>query len=511
MLDVAAHLLHFVAAQARDLLEPRGVRLPRSCRARIAVLVVRHCAVHFEKFERFLDGTATLIHHPADVINRQRPALFHRREHGLHHLHRRERRADEIIRNLVVLAAAQENSERGIHRATGATDLLVIRDHRAGPLKMNHKTEVGFVETHAERNGGDERLDFVVEQLSFGFDAFDAFEVRVIGAGGNVVRLQPRGDAARVLNRQAIDDAVARQLRKKMREPREPVGLMGERDVVELERRTHERAAQNLELRNLRFNVAHHAVVGGGGRAKHRHARRQQLHHAHDAAVVRAEIVPPIRDAMRLVHDEQADAPLQQRQELAHELRVGQPFRRHHEQVQAVVRQRRFNRAPVLHVLTVNRGRAHAEFFRGEKLVAHQRQQRTDQQRRAGTRVAQNSRREKIDDALAPARALDDEQSAALVRDLINRLPLAVAELRARAEHPLQERICQGCIHDARMVVSWRFEKRQSVVARAEAHELLVSAFPLSLKRLCRHAGPAVSAAPGARAVFRGCHQSRRC
>jgi hypothetical protein len=129
----------------------------------------------------------------------------------------------------------------------------------------------------------------------------------------------------------------------KMREPREPVGLMGEPDVVEPKRRAHERPAQDVKLRYLRFDVLHDAVIGGRGRTQNRHAGRQQLHHAHNAAVIRAEIVSPIRNAMRLIHREQPDALLQQRQQLLHELRVGQPFRRHHEQVQAVVRQRGFD------------------------------------------------------------------------------------------------------------------------------------------------------------------------
>ena len=287
---------------------------------------MRHRAVHFEKLEGLFDSATALIQFRADVVDRQRLALFQRCQHALHHFDRRERGADEVIRNLVVLAAAQENSECGVHRAPGAPDLLVIGDDRAGPLEVNHETEIRFIEAHPKRDGGDERLDFVAEQLLFDLDALDAFEVRVISAGGDAVSLQPRGDPARVLNGQAINDAVARQLRKEVREPRQAVGLMGEADVVQPERRAHERPAQDVELRNLRLDIAHDAVVGGRGGAEHRHTGWQQFHHLHDAAVVRAEIVSPIRDTVRLVHDEQPDTTLQQRQQLLHELRIRQPL-----------------------------------------------------------------------------------------------------------------------------------------------------------------------------------------
>lgn len=74
---------------------------------------------------------------------------------------------------------------------------------------------------------------------------------------------------------------------------------------------------------------------------------------------------------MRLVHDEQPDAALQQRQQISHEVRVGQPLPRYHEQIKAVARERCFYPAPFVHVLAVDGSRAHAEFLRGEQLVAH--------------------------------------------------------------------------------------------------------------------------------------------
>src|SRR6185369_6617948 len=76
------------------------------------------------------------------------------------------------------------------------------------------------------------------------------------------------------------------------------IGLMREPDVVQPERGAHPWAMQDLELRNLRFDVAHDAVVGGGGGAEDGHFRLQKFHHLQNAAVVRAEVVSPIRNAI---------------------------------------------------------------------------------------------------------------------------------------------------------------------------------------------------------------------
>ena len=151
---------------------------------------------------------------------------------------------------------------------------------------------------------------------------------------------------------------------------------------------------------------------------------------------------------MRLIHDEQPDASLQQRQELLPELRVRQPLRRHHEQVQFVAGERGLDLAPVLDVLAVHGRCTHAELFRGEQLVAHQRQQGADEQRRSCAGLAENLCREEIDDALAPACALHNEQPLAPVGDMVNRLPLAVAESGTRPKHLLQERAGSRLVHE---------------------------------------------------------------
>ena len=75
MLNISAHLFHFVPPQTRDLFKPRNIPLPRICRPRVALFVVRHRAVHFEKLEGLFDSSTALIQFRADAVDRQRPAF----------------------------------------------------------------------------------------------------------------------------------------------------------------------------------------------------------------------------------------------------------------------------------------------------------------------------------------------------------------------------------------------------------------------------------------------------
>ena len=78
---------------------------------------------------------------------------------------------------------------------------------------------------------------------------------------------------------------------------------------VEGEALAVERAAQHEEIvAELIDDVFDDAVVRGRGGAQHGHAGREQIEHAGDAAVVGAEVVAPVADAVRLVDHEQADA-----------------------------------------------------------------------------------------------------------------------------------------------------------------------------------------------------------
>ncbi len=137
-------------------------------------------------------------------------------------------------------------------------------------------------------------------------------EVGVVGAGIDALRAQERRDALRVGDGQAVDDAAPRHPRELLRQPGEPLRLVLEHDRIEL--RASARASGPRRIvapcAELLGDVVDDPVVGGGRRGQDGHARVERAEDPADAPVVGPEVVAPVGDAVRLVHDEQADGAL---------------------------------------------------------------------------------------------------------------------------------------------------------------------------------------------------------
>ena len=204
----------------------------------------------------------------------------------------------------------------------------------------------------------------------------------------------------------------------------------GQLDDLEAQARAPELAAVGLDRpAQLLLDVADHAVVGRRGRAEHRHALGQRGEHVAQAPVVRPEVVPPVGDAVRLVDHDQPDPRGEQRQHVLAEARVVEPLRADQQQVDRVVGQQRADLVPLVAVGRVDRQRADAEPLGRRDLVAHQRQQRRDDQRRPGAALAQQRGGEEVDGRLAPARALHAQHPRAVGHEVAHRLELVLAEL----------------------------------------------------------------------------------
>ena len=204
------------------------------------------------------------------------------------------------------------------------------------------------------------------------------------------------------------------------------------RSALEGEAVATERAAERGELgAELFADVGDDAVVGGGGAAEHRHGGGvEAVDDLADPPVVGPEVVTPVGDAVDLVDDHQPGSGTDQRHRQIGELRIGEPFGRDEDEVDVVRRDvggelvdRRRRRA-------VHRHRAQPEPGRGVDLVAHQREQRRDEQRRPEPGVAQQPRGEEVDRALAPSGALDDEDTGPVADERLDRFTLMWSELR---------------------------------------------------------------------------------
>jgi hypothetical protein len=81
-----------------------------------------------------------------------------------------------------------------------------------------------------------------------------------------------------------------------------------QRDDTQAQRLPLERAPQDQgAFAELVGHVGRDPLVGGCGRGEHRHARRQAGEQVADPAVVGAEVVSPVTDAVRLVDHHEAD------------------------------------------------------------------------------------------------------------------------------------------------------------------------------------------------------------
>ena len=172
--------------------------------------------------------------------------------------------------------------------------------------------------------------------------------------------------------------------------------------------------------------------VGAGGRIGRRRQRdardaREVGGDGRELAIFRPEVMPPLRDAVRLVDGEEADVRI-----LQHllEARRHQPLRRHVEQLQPVRAQVVPHGARLVHVERgVEHGSGNARLFQRLHLVAHQRDQRRDDD--ADTGPAQ--RRHLIAQRLArPGR--EQHHGVAAFRYMSDNIALLAAKLRV-AKH----------------------------------------------------------------------------
>ena len=117
---------------------------------------------------------------------------------------------------------------------------------------------------------------------------------------------------------------------------------------------------------------------------------------------------------------------------------VGEALGRDQQDVDGVRGETVLDVVPFVPIARVDRRGPDAEPIGHRDLVAHERQQRADDQRGPWPSSRRIARRDPVDEALAPAGPLDDEGTLAVLGDGLDRLALALAERRAWAEHGLE-------------------------------------------------------------------------
>lgn len=197
-----------------------------------------------------------------------------------------------------------------LHTASGAAHLLVVGDGRGGRAQVHHEAQVGLVEAHAERGGGDQCLDLVGEQILLGLLAIGVLRLARVRRDRVPPLPQEGGDLFGGCHGEGVDDSGPRQFVEVFREPGHPVRGVRQSQHAQAQAVPVQRAPQHEGIRaaagaELFRDVGRHARVGRGGGGEHRHTGWEIGEHRAQPAVVRPEVVSPVGDAVGLVHHEE--------------------------------------------------------------------------------------------------------------------------------------------------------------------------------------------------------------
>ncbi len=402
-----------------------------------------HRAVDVEHLEHRLEPGARQLHARLQGGRAGGAVLLgERRQRRAHLSFAGEAHRPEIVPDGAVLGAGQHDHLGVRDAAAGAPDLLVVGDRRCRRTEVDDKAEVGLVEAHAQRGRRHERLDPVGEQIVLGGQTLGVLGLTGVRGHGEAPPAQVVGDVLAGGDGQRVDDAGAGQPVQAVGQPGEAVRRGRQGHCAQMQRFAVQAAAQyqhvivvtraDTETQDV-GDVGDHAAVRRGRGGQHRDARGQLGQQRAQPAEVRAEVVPPVADAVRLVDDEQPARGSQLRQDGVAELRVVQPLGREQQHVDLPCRDGVVGGPPFVDVGGVDGGRVDPGALRGGDLVAHQGEQRRDDHRRARPGGAQQRRGDEVDRRLAPSGALHHQRAPTVGHQCLDGAPLVVAQPRLLA------------------------------------------------------------------------------
>ncbi len=247
---------------------------------------------------------------------------------------------------------------------------------------MDHEAEVGLVEAHAEGRGRHERLDPVLLEVGLGLEPVGVLRAaRVRGDREAALPQEGRGLLGGG-DRQRVDDPGARQFVQVLGEPGQPVRGVRQPDHAQPQALPLQGAAQHQRLAGpgteLLGHVGGHPGVGGRGGGEDRHPGGELGEHGAQPTVVGAEVVAPVRDAVRLVDHQEARGGREFGEHLLAEVHGVEAFGTHEEDVGLTALDLVVDRVPLLGVGRVDGARPDAGPLRRLDLVPHEGEQRRD-------------------------------------------------------------------------------------------------------------------------------------
>ena len=313
---------------------------------------------------------------------------------------------DEKFRSTHILPVVQQDAVRGFAVASGASGLLIIAFHVLRHIIVNDERNIGLVDAHAEGVGRDHDGLAVVQEVVLIGEALLGVETGVVARCGQAAAQQHVAHLLDRLARRAVDDAA---LVAPLEQVRKQGGGLGGR-FFDREVQIGAVEAGRDDERVLETERTDDVVADLGGRGRGEGGNERALGQGgkkvEDLQIARAEILSPLRDAVRLVHRHHGNRHAACEIE---EERRGQPLGRDIEQL-VLAASGEIQR--VAHLLerqgAVDAGGRDAGLIQRADLILHQRDERRDDERQSG----QRERRDLIADGLAGAGRHDAERVA---------------------------------------------------------------------------------------------------
>ena len=248
---------------------------------------------------------------------------------------------------------------------------------------MDDEPHVGLVDAHAKGVGGHHHLDPVVEEIILIPAAGVGVQLGVVGRRPDAPALQQAGSLIHLFCGAAIDDTgVIALLQHQFQQAaglfagQGPLG--GKVKVGPVEAGSH---LIGIAQGKMGTDVIPHMSGGGGRECAHHRPGGQAVHEGLDAQVAGAEVLPPLADAVGLVHRDHADLLLLHK---ALEAWHFQPLRGHIDDlIPALAGAVQHQGFLVVGETVVQKSRCHTGLHKSSHLILHQAHQRRHHQRDA--------------------------------------------------------------------------------------------------------------------------------
>ena len=285
---------------------------------------------------------------------------------------------NDVLGGSNVARAEIENAARALAVAAGTPGFLVITLERFWQVVVHDPSHIGLVDTHAKGDGGDDYLRVIANERFLVVATRLCIETGVVRQRADAIVLQLRGKLIDALAREAIDDARAAITARKLSQFRVRRACLGPHGVIQVGAIETRNMNARLAQGELLHDIPPDPLGGSGCERRDWHPGKPRAY-AMELAILRAEIVTPVRNAMCLVDDQRGYSAggVHPWQDFVFKLRLQQSLRSHVQQLELAALQARqalqyfraFERG-------VDEGGFDAVVLEQAYLVLHQRDQR---------------------------------------------------------------------------------------------------------------------------------------